>query len=245
MKVIGIIGSMRGKNSREYEIIKRYLKSEKYKNAAIKILTADSLNINFCQGCCSCFNTGICPLDSKDDMKKVKTDLLEADLIIVSSPVYAHQVSGFMKNLIDRLSYWSHTFHLIGKHVIICTSTASSGSEYVLSYLKKIMSALGCIVIGELNVTNITSVDELNEQFQHIEMALSESLNNFDNINITTFQHVLFKSLRTNLIKVNGYEHNYWMNNHMFNYFTFKDYLMYKLSLQKKQSVDKKFEISL
>lgn len=145
MKIFGIIASMNGENSREYQVIKKYVSNEKYKNDDIKIITADSLDIRYCRGCCSCFETGICPLDSIDDMKNIKKDLLEADLIIMSSPVYVHHVSGFMKNLIDRLGYWTHTFHLIGKPVIVCTSTGNSGAEYVISYLKKL-----CLLWGEL-----------------------------------------------------------------------------------------------
>ena len=233
MKVFGIIGSMNGENSIEYQIAKKYFNTEKYKDADIKIITADLLNVKYCRGCCSCFKNGICPLDSADDMKNIKKDLLEADLIIVSSPVYAHHVSGFMKNLIDRLAYWSHTFHLIGKRIIVCTSTSSSGSEYVISYLKKIMSALGGIVLGEIIADDMTSIEEIERRCNCINNIVSESLNNFSNINVSTFQHTLYKSLRMSLIEKRGYEHDYWLNNNMFNYFTFKDYLLYRLKLDK------------
>lgn len=233
MKVFAIIGSMNGKHSREYQIIQKYFSAEKYKNADIKIVTANLLNIKFCTGCCSCFKTGICPLDSTDDMKNIKKDLLEADLIIMSSPVYAHHVSGFMKNLIDRLSYWTHTFHLIGKRIIVCTSTGSSGSEYVISYLKKIMSALGGIVLGEIIIDDMTSIEQIEEKCNSINNIVLQSLNKFSNIDVTTFQHILYKSLRMNLIETMGYEHEYWMKNNMFNYFTFRDYLTYRLKLNK------------
>ncbi|MBK1809465.1 flavodoxin family protein [Clostridium sp. YIM B02505] len=233
MKVFGIIGSMNGINSREYQIIAKYFSAEKYKNADVKIITADQLNIKYCRGCCTCFNTGVCPLDSTDDMESIKKYLLEADLIIVSSPVYMHQVSGFMKNVLDRIAYWTHTFHLIGKRIVVCTSTSSSGSEYVISYLKKVMSALGGIVLGEIIVDDMTTIEEIEEKCKYINNMVSQSSVSLANISVSTFQHTLYKGLRSNLIEKEGYEHDYWLENNMFDYFTFKEYLLYRLNLYK------------
>ncbi|MFA9375864.1 MAG: flavodoxin family protein [Lachnotalea sp.] len=233
MKIFGIIGSMNGEHSREYKIIKKLIDSEQYKNADIKIITADLQNVKYCRGCCSCFKTGTCPLDSIDDMKSIKENLLEADLIIVSSPVYIHHISGFMKNLLDRISYWTHTFHLIGKRIVVCTSTSNSGSEYVISYLKKIMSALGGITLGEIIVDDMTASEEIEEKCNSINNIILESFDDFSYLNTSAFQHTSYKSLRMNLIEEAGYEHDYWMDNNMFDFFTFNEYLLYKLKLEK------------
>lgn len=236
MRILSIIGSMNGSNSREYNVITKLLSAEQYKNDEIVIFTAASLDIKFCLGCTSCFRTGLCELDATDDMKKIKEHLLNADLVIISSPVYMHSISGFMKSLLDRLAYWSHTFHLIGKRFVICTSTGNSGSEYVVSYLKKVVSAFGGVVIGEISVDDKMTDEKLKEKLNDINSTIQKSTTSHADYKPTTFQHTLYKGLRETLIENSGYEHDYWLEHDMFNFATFKDYLLYKLNSDNKSN---------
>ena len=53
-----------------------------------------------CNACYACMETHTCAI--KDDMADIFPKLLEADVILLSSPVYFYSVSAQMKALIDR-----------------------------------------------------------------------------------------------------------------------------------------------
>jgi NAD(P)H-dependent FMN reductase len=69
-------------------------------HAAEKIRLSDK-DINFCLGCCSCISEpGSCVQD--DDMAPILKKALEADVLVLASPVYFMTFNARMKNFIDR-----------------------------------------------------------------------------------------------------------------------------------------------
>ena len=68
-------------------------------NEVEKIFIAEK-NIGYCKGCYACKNTGICAI--KDDMAEVLQKMLNADVIVLSSPVYFYSISAQLKAVIDR-----------------------------------------------------------------------------------------------------------------------------------------------
>ncbi len=230
LKIFVLVGSMRGEKSVEFKTIMNFLQCKEFDNAIIDYLSVDKVNVENCLGCCKCFNTGICPLDKKDDMGKIKQKLIDADLIIISSPVYLHHVSGATKTLLDRISYWAHIFRLIGKRAVVCSSTEVSGNEYVISYLKKAMTSFGCYVVGELTCYAMQTKDELNENFNKIIYCLIESIEDPTICRPTTFQNELFYTLKAAyLSESNNYEADYWKENDMFKYYSFEEFSYSKL----------------
>lgn len=59
------------------------------------------LNINHCKGCLYCKNEGKCIM--KDDMDMLIQNILDADTIILVSPIYFNGVTSITKTFIDRL----------------------------------------------------------------------------------------------------------------------------------------------
>jgi Multimeric flavodoxin WrbA len=121
------------------------------------ILSKDQLNIQYCKRCFKCFKSLYCPIEGSDDMKYIKSGLLDADLIIFGLPVYMNNISGFSKNIIDRLSSWSHTNGLIGKKSIIVSTASHSGLLAVKKYMEAVCTAFGTEIIGEVFVTENSS----------------------------------------------------------------------------------------
>jgi multimeric flavodoxin WrbA len=69
-------------------------------NNAEKIFVRD-MNINYCVACDSChINGGKCV--QKDDMAEVLEKMVEADVIVMATPVYFYTMDAQMKTLIDR-----------------------------------------------------------------------------------------------------------------------------------------------
>ena len=145
-KALAIIGSSQGNNSCTAQFARLiFEKAQEYCNEPFEyeIITMNMVRIDYCRGCCNCFRNCSCPLDETDDMHVLKQKLLNSDFFLFGSPVYAHQISGAMKTVIDRLSYWLHLLPLAGKAGIALSTTAATGEMEVLNYLVKIMYPLG------------------------------------------------------------------------------------------------------
>ncbi|BDF05750.1 flavodoxin family protein [[Clostridium] hylemonae] len=69
-------------------------------NKAEKIFLREK-NINYCTGCGTCSFLGK-PCPQKDDMAKILDKLIEADVIVMATPVYFYTMDAQMKTLIDR-----------------------------------------------------------------------------------------------------------------------------------------------
>ncbi len=121
-------------------------------------------DIKECVGCTQCFVAGKCALDCKDDMSEIRKRMLEADCIILGSPVYFHAVSGNMKKFMDRISYWTHTMELMGKAGITVATSGGNGLKYVSDYLRKFMDYLGMLDVGTIETAAFNKQYMINEK---------------------------------------------------------------------------------
>lgn len=104
MKILVINGSPKGNRSNTYKLTNAFLQGmeQELEKAEIERLDVNRLDIRPCLGCFSCWNKtpGNCCI--QDDMQKVISKLLWADVTIWSFPLYYFSVPGRLKNLIDR-----------------------------------------------------------------------------------------------------------------------------------------------
>lgn len=57
--------------------------------------------INYCTGCGACYNRGN-GCSQKDDMENMLNKMIDADVIVMATPVYFYTMNGQMKTFIDR-----------------------------------------------------------------------------------------------------------------------------------------------
>ena len=69
---------------------------------SVETISLKEKNINFCQGCNTCDNTGTCII--KDDAHAIADQAQKADVLVFATPMYHGSVSGAMKTLLDRLT---------------------------------------------------------------------------------------------------------------------------------------------
>lgn len=103
MNVLVINGSPKGERSNTYRLTSAFLEGlQTDQKAELRVCNARSLDIKPCLGCFSCWNKtpGKCCLN--DDMARVIDDMLWADVIVWSFPLYYFSVPGPLKNLMDR-----------------------------------------------------------------------------------------------------------------------------------------------
>jgi len=110
MKVLGIFGSPR-KGGNTDILLEEALKGAQTEGAEVEGLHLIDFNIIPCRECLQCFNDGKCII--LDDMQKIYPKLLEADIIILASPIFFYGVTGWAKALIDRCqALWSRKYIL-------------------------------------------------------------------------------------------------------------------------------------
>ena len=67
----------------------------------VELLELRGKKINYCLGCNTCQqNGGTCVY--KDDVPEIVEKMINADIIVLASPVYFYSITGQMKTLIDR-----------------------------------------------------------------------------------------------------------------------------------------------
>jgi NAD(P)H-dependent FMN reductase len=70
--------------------------------AQIEWIHVVDYKIQYCRGCFTCLRSGECPIG--DDFQAVRERLLEAEAVVVGSPVYEGQPTSLLKALLDRLT---------------------------------------------------------------------------------------------------------------------------------------------
>jgi len=101
-KVLGISGSLY-KNSNTDTLIKTIMEAT---GAEYELIKLSNVNVGPCVGCKKCIQTNECIRD--DDFKWISKKMLDADAIIVGSPVMVASVSAITKAFIERLDSFFH-----------------------------------------------------------------------------------------------------------------------------------------
>lgn len=100
MKKVLVISSSPRKNGNSDILCNEFIRgAEESGNKAEKVFIADK-NINYCKGCGACNVTHKCV--QKDDMAEILDKMVEADAIVLATPVYFYSVCGQLKTFIDR-----------------------------------------------------------------------------------------------------------------------------------------------
>ena len=87
----------------------------------------------FCLGCTNCFKKGeeLCPHRLK--LEPIEKALIEADLIILDSPVYVYHTTGQMKALLDHFGYMWMVHRpkkeMFSKQAVVISSAAGAGMK--------------------------------------------------------------------------------------------------------------------
>jgi multimeric flavodoxin WrbA len=108
VKVLGLFGSPRRGGNTDL-LLEEMLRGAEEAGAHIERIIISKLTFSSCIECHGCDETGECVLH--DDMKEVYPKLLEADHIILASPIFFYGVTAFAKALIDRVqSLWMRKY---------------------------------------------------------------------------------------------------------------------------------------
>ncbi len=106
----------------------------------------------FCAGCTSCFVSGENTCKDYSYIGAIEKSLLQADLIVMTSPAYVMHATGAMKALLDHFGYrWMPhrpAPEMFGKRAVIITQCLGAGANSTAKDIKHSLSWWGISKIG-------------------------------------------------------------------------------------------------
>lgn len=169
MKVVAINGSPR-KNGNTYQCLEQVGKEIEAAGIAFEILQIGT-NVHPCLSCYHCLNNGIMECVQKDDsVNTIIQKCIEADGIILGSPVYHGGIAGGMKCVLDRLMLCAgcvdnQLHHKVG--AAVCTLRRSGGME-TYQQLLGTMDAMEMLIVTS-DYWNVVHGQQIGEVQQDIE----------------------------------------------------------------------------
>ena len=110
MKVLGFMGSPRIKGNSDL-LLEEALKGAQSKGAEVEKIVIDKLNIAPCKEYYGCLKDGNCVIH--DDMDDLYQKILDAEAIIIASPMFFYTISAQLMVLISRCqSLWARKYVL-------------------------------------------------------------------------------------------------------------------------------------
>lgn len=98
-KVLILSGSPR-KGGNSDILCDEFAKGAKESGHIVEKIRVAEKNIGYCRACYACKQSGICAI--KDDMAEILQKMIDADVIVLASPVYFYSIDAQLKALIDR-----------------------------------------------------------------------------------------------------------------------------------------------
>ena len=110
MRVLGLMGSPRKQGNTDL-LLDEALKGAQSAGAQVEKIVLNELHITPCQEYYACLKAGECNIE--DDMVWVYPKLLEADALILASPIFFYGLTAQAKALIDRCqALWVRKYRL-------------------------------------------------------------------------------------------------------------------------------------
>lgn len=168
MKILAINGSHRkGKNTGE--MLKAVMAGAEATGAETELVELMDYEIKECISCNKCLGKAECSI--KDDgMEELYEKMLAADGIVIGSPVYFSNVTGRLKDFIDR----SRPLHMVtnaldGKvgGAVVHAGLRNGGQELALQILHTYLAGQGMIIASDRGTKdNIVSTGPMGTMFE-------------------------------------------------------------------------------
>lgn len=179
MVIVNVNGSPHASIGNTQAIVNLFVYSLKERGVEVELINHYIVKekVEECRGCTRCMRSGVCPQSSKDDVKTIVDDLLRADFVIFSSPIFVLNVTGLMKKFFDRTAYMTHRLSLENKIGAVVLSSLGLGVETVTSYMNSVVGAMGVKIIGTISGVAIvhgqfSNLDEIKSNVDSIIHAL-------------------------------------------------------------------------
>ncbi len=168
MKVLIINGSPRkkGVTAKVLHLIEDNLTKN---NIEVIFYNLGEINMSHCIGCQLCYKTGDCFMD--DDAERLSKMIYEVDGVVLGSPTYASNVSGMMKDFIDRGHFVIEQL-LHDKYCITVATGENYGNKNTLKVLNELVIFSGGRLTGNILVK--TSFNDIENNIRKMNMRIEK-----------------------------------------------------------------------
>ncbi|MBE6498926.1 MAG: NAD(P)H-dependent oxidoreductase [Methanobrevibacter thaueri] len=138
MKYLIINGSPRKKNT--WNVVKQARKNLKGEFEEIHLIKEE---IPLCKGCFNCINNGEDKCPHADKIKPIMDKIRKCDGLIITSPVYALNITAILKNLFDHTAFLFHRPEFFTKKALVAVTTAGAGHKKCANYIDETLRHWG------------------------------------------------------------------------------------------------------
>jgi multimeric flavodoxin WrbA len=196
MKVLGIMGSPRRQSNTEI-LLDKALEGAREAGAEVEKVLVSKLKISPCLEIYACRKDGNCAI--KDDMQSLYKKLLEADHVILASPMFFYGITSQAKAVVDRCQALWVRKHVLGmgkedkreRRGVFISVGATRGTKLfdgAVLTVKYFFDAIGVKYSGDLLVKGIDNKAQIKEHPTALEDAfrLGQELVRPDKIGVET-----------------------------------------------------------
>lgn len=161
MKILGICSSPRIESNTNY-FLKEALDEAELKGAETEIIKLAGKKISGCHGCYGCVEAKKCIIE--DDFQEIYNKIVEADGLLLASPVYHSCITPELKSVLDRIGFsgrwaknemketnksyeWKGSV-LSGKVVSPITVARRAGQNFAFAEILLWAATNDCIIVG-------------------------------------------------------------------------------------------------
>lgn len=139
-----------------------FMKGAKEGGHQVEKINVAKKNIGYCQACYYCRKSGgKCII--KDDMEEILQKMIDADVIVLSSPVYFYSIDAQLKAVIDRtVARWLEVKNKEFYYIMTCADETKSSMETTLACFRGYAECVeGAIERGVIYGTGVYEKGEI------------------------------------------------------------------------------------
>lgn len=128
--------------------------------------------IPMCNGCFKCIMEGEENCPHNEIVQSIIEKIRWADGLIITSPVYALNVTGLLKNFFDHTAYFYHRPEFFDKKALVVVSTAGAGHKDVAKYIDETLRHWGFNKIYQITYKfggkeeiNVEEINKISKKF--------------------------------------------------------------------------------
>lgn len=141
MKKVLIISASPRKGGNSDTLCDKFLEGAKSAGHQAEKVNLRDKKINYCSGCGYCNTSGQCA--QKDDMAEILDKMIDADVIVFSTPIYFYAISGQMKTFIDRICpKYTQISDKEFYYIMTAADASKAAVQYALGEFKGLMACL-------------------------------------------------------------------------------------------------------
>lgn len=167
-KVLILSGSPR-KNGNSDILCNEFMRGALENGNEVEKIRVAEKKIGYCKGCYACRETGICAI--KDDMAEIIGKMIDADVIVLASPVYFYSIDAQLKALIDRtVSRWTEVKNKEFYYIMTAADSSVKSMETTLACFRGYADCVeGAKEMGVIYGTGVYEKGEIKDKKAMLE----------------------------------------------------------------------------